>query len=66
MYKLTGIRLNPKITSKFKSGNYVIRAYTQYMKNFDTAFFFRKAMLKPCLDLLLNQKWSKVLDGPRT
>jgi len=33
-----------KITSKYKGGNYVLRAYTQYMKNFDTDFFFRKAI----------------------
>ena len=33
-----------QITSKYKSGNYVLRAYTQYMKNFDTDFFFRKAV----------------------
>lgn len=33
-----------KITSKYKSGNYLLRAYTQYMKNFDTDFFFRKTI----------------------
>jgi len=33
-----------KITSKYKSGNYILRAYTQYMKNFDTDFFFRKTI----------------------
>ncbi len=33
-----------QITSKYRSGNYVLRAYTQYMKNFDTDFFFRKAI----------------------
>jgi len=30
-----------QITSKYKSGNYVLRAYTAYMKNFEDAFFFR-------------------------
>ena len=33
-----------QITSKYKSGSYIIRAYTEYMKNFDTAFFFRKTI----------------------
>jgi len=33
-----------QITSKYKSGNYILRAYTEYMKNFDTAFFFRKTI----------------------
>jgi len=33
-----------KITSKYKSGNYLLRAYTQYMKNFDPDFFFRKTI----------------------
>ena len=33
-----------QITSKYKSGNYILRAYTQYMKNFDTDFFFRKTI----------------------
>lgn len=31
-----------KITSKFKSGHYTLRAYTHYMKNFNDVFFFRK------------------------
>jgi len=33
-----------KVTSKFISGQYVIRAYTNYMRNFDAAFFFRKSI----------------------
>lgn len=33
-----------QITSKYKSGNYILRAYTAYMKNFDAAFFFRKTI----------------------
>lgn len=33
-----------QLTSKYKSGNYILRAYTEYMKNFDTAFFFRKTI----------------------
>ncbi len=33
-----------QITSKYKSGNYILRAYTEYMKNFDAAFFFRKTI----------------------
>ncbi|MEM1123188.1 MAG: MG2 domain-containing protein, partial [Bacteroidota bacterium] len=32
-----------KLTSRFVTGQYTIRAYTQYMRNFDAAFFFRKA-----------------------
>lgn len=33
-----------KLTSKYKSGQYVIRAYTNYMRNSDAAFFFRKSI----------------------
>ena len=31
-----------KINSTFKSGHYTIRAYTNFMRNFEDAFFFRK------------------------